>query len=533
MKIKEIKINRFKRFSDLTIRGIDSSVKLVVLVGPNGSGKTSLFEALNFFNNFKGYGNPGNQDFSEKKDGIKTTGKWYQNKVNIKFYDFDVNNDHNVKGKFYFRTAYRNDPDFTVSGLNKKEDPTKRMRFNSLMGNDQTVSDNYERLVSQTLAGVYEEKNNAKTVETLREELIGKVKESINNIFDDLTLSSIGDPLTNGSFYFEKGLSKDFHYRNLSAGEKSVFDLILDLIIKSGYYDNSIYCVDEPEAHMHTKLQSVVLKELFRLINDKSQLWISTHSVGMINQAEKLEKENPGSVVFLDFNNKDFDSDEVIEPESINRSLWNKFVELSFGDFSNLISPEKIVFCEGTSKGRKYKDFDAIIYDKIFNDEFYNIKFISIGSCNEIENLKNDTMKIISKILNGSKIVKIVDRDDKSEEEVKELVSKNINVLKRRHIESYMFDDEILINMCEYFGKDDLIDEVIKAKENAIENSVSRGNPRDDIKSASGEIYINIKKILGITQCGNNKCSFVRDTLTKFVTPDTLIYNELKKELEL
>lgn len=47
MKIKTIKANNFKRFSDLTITNIPESAKLVVLVGPNGSGKTSVFEIFN------------------------------------------------------------------------------------------------------------------------------------------------------------------------------------------------------------------------------------------------------------------------------------------------------------------------------------------------------------------------------------------------------------------------------------------------------------------------------------------------------
>lgn len=277
MKIKSVKLNRFKRFTDLTISGIPETAKLIVLVGPNGSGKTSIFEAFNHWYRLNGGYGVGDQDYIEKKDGTVSSEGWYQNKVEIEFHDNQNLQRDQVRGKFYFRSAYRNDPDFTISNLQKQNDPTNNNKLQTLMQNDQTVSENYQRLVGQTLAGVYDSANSKKTVEQLREELIGKIKTSLSSIFDDLKLSSIGDPLTNGSFYFQKGLSKDFHYKNLSAGEKSVFDLILDIIIKADYYPDAIYCIDEPEAHMHTRLQSRVLKELYNLTPGNSQLWISTH----------------------------------------------------------------------------------------------------------------------------------------------------------------------------------------------------------------------------------------------------------------
>ena len=95
---------------------------------------------------------------------------------------------------------------------------------------------------------------------------------------------------------------------NLSAGEKSAFDLILDMVVQSKYYPDAIYCIDEPETHMHTKLQGRVLRELYLLIPGQSQLWISTHSIGMLQEAEEIEKEHPGTVAFLDFGGRDFDN---------------------------------------------------------------------------------------------------------------------------------------------------------------------------------------------------------------------------------
>ncbi len=87
------------------------------------------------------------------------------------------------------------------------------------MTTDASVSENYQRLVSHTLSGVFSAANEDKTVKSLKQELIGKIAESLSRVFDDLQLSSIGEPLVNGSFYFTKGRSTNFHYKNLSYTE--------------------------------------------------------------------------------------------------------------------------------------------------------------------------------------------------------------------------------------------------------------------------------------------------------------------------
>ena len=532
MKIKNVSISKFKRFTDLTITDIPESTRLIVLVGPNGSGKTSLFEAFNHYYQLSGYGQPGTQDYFEKKsENVSNKGSWYQNKVRIQFHNNENFNGEQLKGKFYFRSAYRNEPDFTVNQLQKQNSPTARVKLQTLMQNDQTVSENYQRLVAQTLAGVYESSNDEKSVQELREELIGKVKTSLGSIFEDLNLSSIGDPLSSGSFFFEKGTAKDFHYKNLSAGEKSVFDLVLDMITKSTYYTDAVFCIDEPEAHMHTRLQSKVLAELYNLTPEASQLWISTHSIGMLKQAELIERDNPSTVVFLDFANRDFDLTEVMKPAQIDRAIWDRFFDLAFADFSQLIAPSRIVFCEGTSQGRKYKDFDAQIYGKIFEEKYHDTKFVSIGSSTELENIENQSVKIVANILKSSTILKFVDRDDKSAQEIQENTDKGIKTSGRRHIESYLFDNELISKLCDSVGKPELLQDCLDAKNQAIQDSIGRGHPADDIKSASGNIFTELKRILGLTQCGNNKCAFIRDTMTPLVTENTAVYQELENEI--
>jgi predicted ATPase len=533
MKIREVKLNKFKRFTDLTITGIPQTAKLVILVGPNGCGKTSVFEAFNHWYKWRGFNTVGNKDyyFKESDREAKDDGNWFSNQVQISTYDTDLSNRDNIHGTLYFRTAHRNEPDFTTSNLSRQGNPKDSIKFDTLMSTDMSVSENYQRLVSNALAEVFNSENDSKLVKDLREKLIGKVKKSLNNVFDDLQLASIGDPLANGSFYFTKGRSENFHYKNLSAGEKSAFDLILDLVIKATYFENTVYCIDEPEAHMHTALQSKLLSELYNLISDNSQLWLSTHSIGMLKAAKELEKLHPKTVCFLNFTDMDFDTSVVIRPSTIDATIWNKFLELAFGDFAKLIAPQRVVFCEGTVQGRAYKNFDAQIYGRIFSSKYPDTSFVSIGSCSELEDENNISMKIISQVLRNSTIIKFVDRDDKSDEEVQELKAKGIKVLNKRHLECYLLDDEIIIKLCRMLGKEEKTEDCITAKQQAISESVSRSNPLDDIKSASGKIYTELKRILCLTKCGNKKDAFLRDTIAPLITEETQIYKDLESEI--
>ncbi len=528
MKIRKIHLEEFKRFTDLTIDNISPSAKLIVLVGPNGCGKSSLFDAFKTWHLMKGYYNVADGNYCKKKQDDR------RNTYDLVDIEFDKNvtgiSSEKFREFFYFRTAYRNSPAIAIKTLQKIISPLERADGRMMIQNDATVDDNYQRLISETIKSFYSSDNDTKAVKDLRDELLSKIREPLHRLFPDLLLTEIGLVTEKAEFYFSKGTTSKYGYEKLSGGEKAAFDLLLDMVVKSQYYKDTILCIDEPETHIHTSLQASLLRELYNLVPDESQLWIATHSFGMLKEARKLYEANPNEVVFLNFDGYDFDDTVVIEPSKCDSTLWNKMIEITLDDYAPFLSPDTIVFCEGTSRGRKRKDFDARCYANIFKDTHPNTAFYSLGGCNDVAE-KDAVVKFVTNLSPQSDVIRIVDRDDRSPEEVDDLNSEGIKVLSKRHLECYLLDDEVLTKWCTANNQDDKITDILKIKSQKMRDSVMRGNPTDDVKSASNDICTLGKKLLSLTACGNNGEAIMRDTISKLFSSDMAIYQELESEI--
>jgi predicted ATPase len=522
MRIISIRLQNFKRFTDLTIRDIPDSAKLVVIVGPNGCGKSSVFDAiLHWYRSRTSFGID-NDDNYFRKD--KAEPYDWQRVVEITL----AGGVDPKRGGLYVRTAYRNDPDFTIGSISRMDAPSDGLRIGRTIQNDQTVAENYQRLVLQTMAGVYDVANNQKSVALLRDELIGGIRDSMKRVFDDLVLNDISDPLGSGSFFFEKGTTKSYHYKNLSGGEKAAFDLLLDLHIKKKFYTNSIYCIDEIETHLHTRAQGKLLREITRIIPGLSQLWVTTHSLGVLRSAQELAIQDPGSVSLIDFEALAPDEPRQITPSNLGRVTWEKMLSIALDDLSRRIAPRAVVTCEGSSVGTRRKDFDAEIYNRILGSQTPDVLFVSGGSSNQVAQNGLVIRHTLASILPTAKVVALCDRDDKSDTEVELFEREGGLVLPERNLESFLFADDVIEALVVQSGNVTILNDALQLKRDEIAESVTRGNPEDDLKSAAGRIYVRLRQLLGLQRCGNSVEAFMRDTLAPLIVPPMQTYSALK-----
>ncbi|MCH4809792.1 AAA family ATPase [Vreelandella neptunia] len=530
MRISNIKLNNFRRFTDFEIRDIPETAKLIVLAGPNGSGKSSLFDAfLLRYREDSQYGWNPDLKYYNKSDKDK--------EINYLLDRVEINTHSNqklTKGTVYIRTAYRNDHEFSTNELRKQGEVLDNQRLSRLIEPDATVAINYQRLASNATEDILVNEDSSTTIGDYRKKLIGEVSEPLQRIFHDLVFVGVGNPFIDGSFQFDKGNSRNFDYKNLSGGEKAAFDLILDFVIKRRSYPEAIYCIDEPEMHMNTKLQGKLLEELVGLLPKNSQLWIASHSIGMMRKAREMYDENPSSVAFIDFGGQDFDQAVVLKPAKPTQAFWHGVMEVALDDLATLIAPSQIVICEGNPKGSiagKNTGHDAEIYNKIFSEEIPDALFISAGNSKEIQNDFIGLATVLPQIATGIKTRRLIDRDEHHIEDVEDFKSQDIMVLSRRHLECYLYDDEVLTKLCYEENKPEAINNLIEFKRQAINRVVERGHPEDDIKKAAGEIYESIIKLKIIQKSGNDNKAFERRVLSKLITPGMNTYRILKEDI--
>jgi hypothetical protein len=536
MRIKEIHALGFKRFTDLRICKIPETTRLVVLLGVNGTGKTCVFEALNYWrksNYFDYY----HKKYSNAK--LDTPQPATRPKVTVTFHSGDPTGEAR-KRAIYLRSAYRNEPHFQVNSVStalpKVEDEEMR-RLDLLVNDDKRVQQNYNRLFANTVYDLFNSPNEDEetTRKKLREVLIGPLRQSMQRVFGDLVLQGLGNPQQGGTFLFEKGMSKGFPYINLSAGEKDAFDVLLDVYLRKGIFTDSVYCIDEPGLHLHSKLQARLLNELFNLMPPNSQLWIATHSIGMIREAIEIQRDNPDSVVFLDFSDRDYDHAVEMRPVKVDRLFWKKFLSVALDDMANLVAPKRIVLCEGRPLGTKgtpsRQEYDAKCLRRIFAREFPDTEFISGGNSDDVV---KDSIRLIAsleRVVTGVECIRIIDRDGRTDEEIAELEKQGVRVLTRRHLESYLLDDEVLEELCKQHGKPEKFEEVKRAKELAIESARKRGKDKDDAKAAAGEFFNAVKGLLEIENPGSNWEAFFSTFMADACQSRLHVYEELKRDI--
>ncbi|MCY3642431.1 MAG: AAA family ATPase, partial [Acidimicrobiaceae bacterium] len=321
---------------------------------------------------------------------------------------------------------------------------------------------------------------------------------------------------------------RNFRYENLSGGEKAVFDLLLDVHVAVAELGTPLVCLDEPELHLNPAVQAAVLTELLGLLPAGSQMWIATHSVGMIRRAFEISTEEPDRVAFLDFGQVEGPVPDVrLEPIQPSRQLVRNAMTVALDDLAGLLAPEVLIICEGAQESDRVHVWDERVYRQIFRDLYQEVEFKSSGGKTELD----QAAAIAAVLAPGTRVLKLRDRDDLTSEHRERLLAEDpdLRVLKRRSLESYLLDDEVLEALVSDRGSrhGDSLDQLKTARNEALRRNGSA-------KGSLGAVYETAKRVLGnIEQLGENASEFSAEVLAALITPEMAVREELIAVLNL
>jgi hypothetical protein len=404
MFIRKLQLINFRRFTDLTIDLTDQtpSPKLVLIIGINGSGKSGVFDAFEAIS-------------SQVKDDTTLPSSYYRKNAQTDFqvrvetdktliikHDSEKWSDNVSPTAFYGRSSLRQVPQLTRTALGQgkpvnfdKDSDRPKMYIER----DNRFENDLDKITGLILKDFYRSDQAASQIKL---KYVTPISEAFTRIFGEnsatqLTLLELIPPLDDkvADIIFKKGES-EIHYNYLGNGEKEVFNILINLLVRKNFYQDTIYYLDELDLHLNTKLQYRLLKEIVEnWIPTNCQLWTASHSLGFIEYANEVE-----NAVIIDFDELDFDKPQTVFAQPKNRyDVFEIAVSKEF--LSNVFSGKTIVFSENTDtpfyNGIGIKDtifFTGI--DK--NDVFFKAKNLHYYGLIDRDFLTNEEIKLICRI---------------------------------------------------------------------------------------------------------------------------------------
>jgi len=380
--IKNIHINKVRHLRDINIPLEKEDYPHLMITGKNGSGKTSLLNAI--ANHIERIANDTHKEFenyekrieyweNELKENPQNTLsieqqlQYYKNQyelffgeVTVAFEDVDNLIRKYQDGNFIiaFYEAHR-----TIKKLQEPKNPTKP-ELQDKWGIKQASTQEFLKFLADL-----------KIQEALaRNEKLEKDANQINEwflTFEHLLGEIFQDKALKLAFNYKDYsfkiliAGKEFKFTELSDGFAAVLDIVVDLIIKMqeknqlirAYESEGIVLVDEIETHLHLELQKIIMPLLTKIFPN-IQFIVTTHSPFVLSSLSN-------AVAF------DLEHQEVIEDlteysyESLAEGYFgvktdSSYIEMQLNRLKELLEKENLSSSEKSELKHLNSDFEKV-----------------------------------------------------------------------------------------------------------------------------------------------------------------------------
>ena len=337
--ITEVRINEVRHLKNITIKLNPEKRQHLILTGKNGSGKTSVLQAmksyLHVINNGEltdlkaNYYNWLSRDKKEYEtaktddERLIIQKRMKSDRARIEQYDRGVTLD--FKNELYIDTLYANGDFITAFFSAERDSQVERVNGarNVILAQHYGINETPSKILLKYMVHLKTQQAYAKNEDDLNvEEKIAAWFERFENalkvLLDDDSIKLIYD-YRNYNFLIEQNGRNPYSLDELSDGYSAIIGIVADLILRmdrnwllkgelSQYDVEGVVLIDELETHLHVELQRKILPFLTEFF-PRIQFVVTTHSAFILNSISNaciydLEKQ----VQFTDFSSYSVDN---------------------------------------------------------------------------------------------------------------------------------------------------------------------------------------------------------------------------------
>ena len=230
--------------------------------------------------------------------------------------------------------------------------------FNFQLINSKTEEKDANDIINKAIEEIEADKKSKKKIENnFLAEAVEKFKQISNHQIKLNFLNNL-KPFSSAFFASKTENNIQLEFDKIGSGYESIFSLLYSCYLAKQSEKNLIILIDEPELHLHPKLQDEFIKILFEF-SKESQIILTTHSPIFVKQA--LCNQN----VKINFVKKDKNPDEIHKEEFLlNEDDYISANEVNFVAF-DLATEEyhndlyELLMCKTGNKGKSIQSFDT------------------------------------------------------------------------------------------------------------------------------------------------------------------------------
>lgn len=277
--ITKLTINKVRHLKNISIPLSENQIKHLILTGKNGSGKTSVVEALARYLDkiFTG----------ERENAFRNCQKELDIKLNNK-----IESIPELADKYHYILAY-----YDAARVFQAEQPRQieKVKLEDYYGlTDFPRKEFVKYLLDLKMTEALARNNNKTEKADEIQTWFAKLEQLLKQIFDDKTVELEFDEETFEFHILQHG-KEPFDFNTLSNGYQAVLDIILDIIMRMQNQTQrsfdfnlpGIVLIDEIETHLHLELQKNIMPFLTAIFPN-IQFIVTSHSPFILNSIRNV-----------------------------------------------------------------------------------------------------------------------------------------------------------------------------------------------------------------------------------------------------